>query len=81
MSVFPPPDIKARWKAKGKSDKPNLPGAPMSGCFVVGELALGGLVYVVEGIGTAWACWKATGAAAVVADDVPRKVAVRWGMA
>ncbi len=37
------------------------------GVFIVGELAPGGVAYVCEGIATAWACWKATGAAAVVA--------------
>ena len=65
-----PPDMAARWKAAGlKSSKLNLPrpaGAPaMDGAFIVGEVAPGGLVYIVEGIATAWACWKATGSAAV----------------
>lgn len=61
------PETGAQWKAKKKTDKPNLPGASMAGgVFVVGELVAGGTAYVCEGIGTAWACWKATGAAAVV---------------
>jgi putative DNA primase/helicase len=61
------PETGALWKAKGKTDKPNLPGASMAGgAFVVGELAPGGVAYVCEGIATAWACWKASGAAAVV---------------
>jgi hypothetical protein len=36
------------------------------GAFIVGELVPGGTAYLCEGIGAAWACWKATGAAAVV---------------
>ncbi len=56
-----------RWKASGKPSKLNMPGAPLrAGMFTVGELVPGGVAYVVEGIGQAWACWKATGAAAVV---------------
>lgn len=51
----------------GAGKKLNLPGASVAGVFIVGELAQGGTAYVVEGIGTGWACWKATGAAAVVA--------------
>lgn len=43
----------------------NLPGAPIAGVFVVGELAPGGTVFLCEGMGTAWACWKATGHPAV----------------
>ena len=47
--------------------KMNLSGAPMAGAsFTVGELVPGGVAYIVEGIGQAWACWQATGAAAVV---------------
>jgi putative DNA primase/helicase len=47
--------------------KKNLPGHPMRGVHIVGELLPDGLAYVVEGIGQAWACWQATGRAAVVA--------------
>ncbi len=48
--------------------KMNLPGAPMAGAsFIVGEVVPGSPVYVCEGIGAAWACWQATGNAAVVA--------------
>ena len=61
-----PPETAARLKAKGKTDKPNLPAARVEGWFTVGELEPGGTAYVCEGIGTAWACWKATGCAAVV---------------
>lgn len=46
--------------------KMNLPGAPMAGAsFTVGTPGDGPL-YLVEGIGQAWACWQATGRAAVV---------------
>jgi len=50
----------------GEGKKLNLPGAPVAGVFVVGDMAQGGTTHVCEGIGQAWACWKATGAAAVV---------------
>lgn len=46
--------------------KLNLPGAPMAGVFIVGELHAGCAAFLSEGIGQAWACWKATGHAAVV---------------
>jgi KaiC/GvpD/RAD55 family RecA-like ATPase len=47
--------------------KMNLPGSPMAGSsFTVGDTVPGGVAYIVEGIGQAWACWQATGAAAVV---------------
>jgi RecA-family ATPase len=60
------PETAARLKAKGTTDKPNLPKHPIQGWFTVGNLLPGGVAYIVEGIGTAWACWQATGAAAVV---------------
>lgn len=67
LQFIAPPDVGAQWKAKDKTDKPNLPGASMAGgAFVVGEIVQGGTAYLCEGIGQAWACWKATGAAAVV---------------
>jgi KaiC/GvpD/RAD55 family RecA-like ATPase len=48
--------------------KMNLPGAPMAGAsFTVGDVVPGGPLAVCEGIGTAWACWQATGHPAVVA--------------
>lgn len=59
------PEQSARWKAAGRPGKLNLPGAPVAGAFVVGELAAGGTAFVCEGIGQAWACWQATGHAAV----------------
>ena len=66
LQFIAPPDIAARLKAKGKPDKLNLPGHAVQGWFTVGELVPGAVAYIVEGIGQAWACWQATGAAAVV---------------
>ena len=60
------PDVTQRLKDAGKPGKLNLPGAPLEGWHSVGEFVPGGTVYIVEGIGTAWACWIATGAAAAV---------------
>lgn len=57
LQFIPPPN-------EGK--KLNLPGAPMAGVFIVGELAQGGTAYLCEGIGQGWATWKATGHPAVV---------------
>lgn len=57
LQFIPPP---------GAGKKLNLPGAPVAGVFIVGDLPTAGAVYLCEGIGQAWACWKATGAAAVV---------------
>ena len=59
-------DTAARLKAKGKKAKLNLPGAPMArASFAVGELVPGAPVALCEGVGTAWACWQATGHPAV----------------
>lgn len=59
LQLIPPP---------GAGQKMNLPGAPIAGgLFTVGDVVPGGVVCMCEGIGTAWACWQATGAAAVVA--------------
>jgi len=57
------PDVAAHLKAQGKPGKLNLPGASMEGFHTVGELVPGGEVHICEGIATAWACWKETGAA------------------
>ncbi len=57
LQFIPPP---------GAGKKLNLPGASVAGVFVVGDLKAGGTAYVCEGIGQAWACWKATGHASVV---------------
>jgi hypothetical protein len=59
-------DTAERLKANGKPTKLNLPGASVEGWFTVGELLPGGVAYLCEGIGTAWAAWMATGRAAVV---------------
>lgn len=56
LQFIPPP---------GQGRKVNLPGARMDGVFVVGNLEPGGIAYLCEGIATAWACWRATGRAAV----------------
>ena len=67
LQFIAPPHLKADLKAKGKNDKPNLPRHPMkAGTFILGELGQADTAYLCEGIGQAWACWKATGAAAVV---------------
>ena len=66
LQFIAPPDVAARLKAKGKPGKLNLPGARIEGWFTVGEVVPGGVVHICEGIGQAWACWQATGAAAVV---------------
>ncbi len=54
-------------KADKKPGKLNLPGGKVEGWFTVGTITPRGFIYIVEGIGQAWACWKTTGAAAVVA--------------
>jgi putative DNA primase/helicase len=67
LQLIPPPEVAQRLKAKGKPGKLNLPGASLEdGWFTVGELTPGGVMYVCEGIGQAWSCWKATGRAAIV---------------
>lgn len=66
LQFVPPPEVAARLNANGKPGKMNLPGCRVDGWFTVGKLAVGCIVYIVEGIGQAWACWKATGAAVVV---------------
>lgn len=59
-------DTAQSLKAKGKPTKLNLPGASIEGWFTVGDMVPGGMVFLCEGIGTAWAAWIATGRAAVV---------------
>ena len=71
LQLIAPPDVAERLKAKGETDKPNLSGHTLgNGRFIVGELVPGGVAYICEGIGTAWACWQASyatpNAAAVV---------------
>lgn len=61
---------------KGR-DKHTLYGAKMAdGVFVVGELVQGGTVYVVEGLGQGWSCWKATGHAAAVTFGASRMAGI-----
>ncbi|OYY21919.1 MAG: DNA primase [Sphingobacteriia bacterium 35-40-8] len=76
LQFIAPPDVAERLKAKGKPGKLNLPGCPVQGSFTVGELLPGGVAYIVEGIGAAWSCWQATGAAAVVCFGSGRMRAV-----
>jgi hypothetical protein len=58
-----------------KGDKLNLPGASFgNGCHVVGEI--GDRIYIVEGIGQAWAVHAATGDAAVVCFGAGRMATV-----
>lgn len=57
LQLIPPP---------GAGKKLNLPGAAMAGAsFTVGSLVPGAPVALCEGVGTAWACWQATGHPAV----------------
>ena len=65
----------ARLKAQGKPGKLNLTGASMEGFFTVGELVPGGVVHICEGIGQAWACWKASSAT----PDAAAVVCFGWG--
>ena len=66
LQFIAPPDVAERLKANDKPEKLNLPECPVQGWFTVGVMVPGSVVYIVEGIGQAWACWQATGAAAVV---------------
>lgn len=59
-------DKAASLVAQGKPKKLNLPQCKVEGWFTVGEVVPNGIVYIAEGIGTAWACWISTGHAAVV---------------
>lgn len=61
-----------------EGQKKNLPGHSLAdGLHVVGDLLAGaGRVYIVEGIGQAWSCWKATGRPAVVSFGASRTRAV-----
>ena len=70
------PEAQERLKAKGKPGKLNLPNAKVEGWHSVGDVANTSVVYVCEGIGAAWACWQATGAASVVCFGWGRVAAV-----
>jgi hypothetical protein len=63
LQFIPPP---------GAGKKLNLPGHQVSGAFIVGDLTPGGEVFLTEGIGTAWAAWRATGKPAVVTFGASR---------
>ena len=63
-------DAADRLKAKIGTDKVNLPAHQVSGWFLVGWTVPGCRVNICEGIGSAWACWQATGAAAVACFGV-----------
>jgi putative DNA primase/helicase len=80
LQFITPPDTTDRLKAKGKPGKLNLPGASLDGWFTVGDLLPDGLTYLCEGIGQAWACWQATGRAAVVSFGAGRMRAVAAGL-
>lgn len=66
LQLIAPPETAQRLKAAGKPAKLNLPGYPLEGSYTVGDMVPGGVVYLCEGIGQAWAAWKATGRPAVV---------------
>ena len=58
LQLIPPP---------GQGKKLNLPAASFGdGVFIVGGKTQSDRVCIAEGIGQAWACWKATGQAAAV---------------
>jgi hypothetical protein len=67
LQLIAPPDVAARLKADGRPGKLNLPGSSLEGWHVVGNWSDDATCYVCEGIGQAWAAWKATGNPAVVA--------------
>ena len=68
LQLIPPP---------GAGRKLNMPGASFGdGLFVVGELAQSARVFIVEGIGQAWACARATGCASAVCFGAGRLAAV-----
>lgn len=57
--------------------KLSYPGAQFSdGMFIVGDIAESDRTYIVEGIGQAWACWRATGHAAAVSFGAGRMATV-----
>lgn len=64
LQLIPPP---------GTGAKLNWPGTAFDDSFhVVGAVDPSAPAFIVEGIGQAWACWKATGAAAVVSFGAGR---------
>jgi len=68
LQLIPPP---------GTGKKLNMPGASFGdGLFVLGALAQSARVFIVEGIGQAWACARVTDCAAVVCFGAGRMSAV-----
>jgi len=66
LQFITPPKTAERLKANGKPSKLNLKGATVDGLFTVGKRSRGGVIYLCEGIGQAWACHQATQCASVV---------------
>lgn len=64
------------WKTAGRPPKLNLPGPQGGGVFTVGQVVPGGDAFIVEGVATAWACWRATGRPVVVTFGKGRTRAV-----
>ena len=68
LQLIPPP---------GTGEKLNLPRHSFhDGRFTVGNIAESPRMFIVEGIGQAWACWNATGYAAVVTFGAGRMARV-----
>jgi archaellum biogenesis ATPase FlaH len=59
-------ELASLWEANERPSKLNLQGASIEGVFVVGDLSTSARVFVTEGVGQAWSCWKSTGCASVV---------------
>jgi putative DNA primase/helicase len=67
LQFITPNSTAEKLKAKGCNDKPNLKGTSLEdGWYTVGHITTDAPIYICEGIGTAWACWMATGNSAVV---------------
>lgn len=66
LQLIAAPGVAARLKAADRPGKLNLPGSTLEGWHLVGGWSEGATCYVCEGIGQAWAAWKATGHPAVV---------------
>lgn len=66
LQFITPPETAERLKANDRPSKLNLKGTTVDGLFTLGKLSRGGVVYLCEGIGQAWACHEATGSTAVV---------------
>jgi KaiC/GvpD/RAD55 family RecA-like ATPase len=74
-------DLRSLQFIPPNGDKLNLPGARFDdGLFVVGNIAESARIFIVEGIGQAWACWRATGSVAVVSFGAGRLARVAEAM-